>query len=180
MRMIVGLGNPEEKFLKNRHNIGWMFLDTLVQNEWKIGYQSLYQETLINNELVILVKPTTFMNNSGKAVKEIADHYKIISPYIFVARDDLDLPFNTLRVKKSKQHGGHNGIKSIMEELSSNRFTQIKFGIGRPENQDPYDYVLSDFTQEEQTQIPNILQYAKQVINHLDNYERMVQFNGKV
>jgi len=176
----VGLGNPEERFLKNRHNVGWMFLDKIAQHDWKEESNYLFQECLFNGELVVLVKPTTYMNSSGEAVKEAADKYKIVSPYIYVVRDDLDLPFGTLRTKKSSYHGGHNGVKSIINELLSDRFVQIKFGIGKPQDQDIYNYVLSDFTEEEQQKLPIIFNYAEQLINCLSSYEDMVKLNKKI
>lgn len=177
MKMIVGLGNPEEKFFKNRHNVGWMFLDTII-HDWQKGSSYLYAEKEIDNEKIIFVKPTTFMNSSGIAVKEASEKYQIIAPFIYVVRDDLDLPFGFLRTKKSKQYGGHNGIKSIMNELNNNRFVQIKFGIGRPDNISVYDYVLSDFTQDEQDKLPVIFQQASELLNHLNDYDKMVSFNG--
>lgn len=173
MRLMIGLGNPEERFFKNRHNVGFMFLDYL-NKDWIEGFDSLYQ-TVRNT---ILAKPLTWMNSSGIAAKQLAEHFNISNEDVIIVHDDLDLPFGTLRIKRSKSSGGHNGVKSIMEELNENKLIHVKFGIGRPNGMSPYDYVLSDFTKEELDFLPKLFKKAKSIVN-LKRYEDMAKLSTK-
>lgn len=178
MKLLIGLGNPEEKFFKNRHNVGWMFLDSICQGSWKESFNALYQENIFNDEHAILLKPTTFMNSSGISAKEAADFFSIKNKDVIIIHDDLDLPFSKIRVKKSKNTGGHNGVKSVMTELNANKIVHLKFGIGRPpESMTPYDYVLSDFTESELDKLPNLFKQAKSILDCLDDYDAMVKVN---
>ena len=149
MKIIVGLGNPGEKYFKTRHNVGFMVIDHFSHNlKWgqlrKISFT--LQKSVAQEELV-LIKPQTFMNLSGSAVKEVVDMYKVQD--IMVVCDDLDLPLGKLRVRRSGGSGGHRGIESIIACLGSGDFSRLRVGIGRPVAGDASDYVLSRFSGEE-------------------------------
>jgi PTH1 family peptidyl-tRNA hydrolase len=156
MKIIVGLGNPGRKYEHTRHNAGFTAIDELVRilrvdrvqekNHAQIG------RARIGSEDSLLVKPQTFMNDSGRAVAAVMkDAYCTVSDLI-VIHDELDLSLGTVRVKTGGGHGGHNGLRSLIEYLGSPDFVRVRIGIGRPApNIDPADYVLSPFHAEERT-----------------------------
>ncbi|MDX8412236.1 MAG: aminoacyl-tRNA hydrolase [Mariprofundaceae bacterium] len=138
MQLLIGLGNPGDKYRDTRHNIGFRFLDRLCQQQGLrfAAAPRLRAETTrwqSAGEQALLVKPQTFMNHSGEAVAPLARYYKVPADRIFVVYDDLDLPPGKLRIKKGGGHGGHNGLKSINQHLGDSGYTRIKFGIGRPQ-----------------------------------------------
>ena len=154
MKIIVGLGNPGRRYERTRHNAGFMAVDALAGS---LGidiiqekYHSLLGRTRINSVETIIAKPQTYMNDSGKAVGAILrDTYTSVSDLI-VIHDELDLSLGTIRVKSGGGHGGHNGLRSIVEYLGSADFIRIRIGIGRPvPGMDSADYVLCPFLQEE-------------------------------
>lgn len=134
--IVVGLGNPGDKYIYNRHNAGFMCVDYISQKIdakiKKIKYKSLCGEVILNGHRILLMKPQTYMNLSGEAVREAASYYKIPVENIIVIFDDISLDIGTLRIKRKGSDGGHNGIKSIIECLSSNGFPRIKIGVGAP------------------------------------------------
>ena len=134
--IITGLGNPGEKYRYNRHNAGFMCVDYISQKTGakvnKIKFKSVCGETFINGHRVLLMKPQTFMNSSGEAVREAAAYYKIPLENIIVIFDDMAIEVGTTRIKRKGSDGGHNGIKSIIEHMSSNEFPRVKIGIGSP------------------------------------------------
>lgn len=160
MKLIVGLGNPEPKYKRNRHNIGFMLLDYIItHHKSKVCYLKTNDKPLmklhysvINNEPMIFLKPQDWMNSSGKSVGRVARELNIPASDIIVVYDDLDLPFGKLRVKHEGSSGGHNGVQSIIDAIGK-KFNRVRFGIGRPEDGTSiYDYVLSDFILWEQKQ----------------------------
>ena len=153
MKIIVGLGNPGEKYLKTRHNLGFMVIDRIAQ---QLGmectqkkFQSLFCRKSVDQEVLVLFKPQTFMNLSGVAVKEAVDMYKCPPQDLMVVCDDLDMPLGKIRIRRSGGCGGHRGLESIADSLGSTDFSRLRVGIGRPVNGDPSDYVLSAFSKEE-------------------------------
>lgn len=166
MKLIIGLGNPGKEYVNTRHNIGFMILDH-YNNDclWKKKWNSLYQETKINNEKVLLVKPLTYMNLSGNSVIEFVNFYKINLEDILVIQDDLDLEIGKYRLKINSSSGGHNGIKSIIEKLNSNAFARLKIGISNNKNIDTKDYVLGKFTKEEQGILNKLYPIFNDIIN---------------
>ena len=154
MKIIVGLGNPGEKYAKTRHNVGFRIVSALA-DELKITpdnmkYKSLIGQGRIAKERIVLAQPCTYMNKSGQAVKALVDGYQVELKDLIVIYDDLDLPPGKIRIKKSGSSGGHNGIKSIINRLGTRDFSRIRIGIGRPpEGIDVVDYVLGYFTDEE-------------------------------
>jgi PTH1 family peptidyl-tRNA hydrolase len=156
MWAIVGLGNPGLKYKWNRHNIGFHIIDLLA----KIYDIKLKQDRLmpavvgkgrIDEKEIILFKPTTYMNRSGLAVKGLQDIYGIQSKDILVVSDDIDLPWNKIRIRHNGSSGGHNGLKSIIEALSTTNFPRVRMGVGRPVNSsgEVIGHVLSNFSAEE-------------------------------
>ncbi len=154
MKIIVGLGNPGRKFDRTRHNAGFIAVGELAKSLHiditQEKHHALIGRALIDSEQIILAKPQTYMNESGRAVGAIVrDTYTAVSDLI-VIHDDLDLPLGSVRVKIGGGHGGHNGLRSIIEHLGSAGFIRIRIGIGRPAlNIDSADYVLSPFLAEQ-------------------------------
>ena len=147
--LIVGLGNPGKQYDLTRHNAGFLCLDLLAQeNGFKINklkFNALIGDAVIASKRCLAVKPQTFMNNSGEAVRDIAAFYKIPPEKIIVIFDDISLPCGKLRIRRKGTDGGHNGIKSIIYQLQSDQFPRIKLGIGAKAHPDQplADWVLS-------------------------------------
>lgn len=160
MFLIVGLGNPESDYRYTRHNIGFIAID-VISNQCKVALSSKAKfhadlvKTSINDHDVILCKPDTYMNLSGKAVAAIASYYKIPSNKIIVLHDDIDLGLGVIKCKIGGGHGGHNGLKSIDAAIGSAEYYRVRIGVGRPENPniEVSDYVLGKFTDDELMQI---------------------------
>ncbi len=152
MIAIFGLGNPGKKYEYSRHNAGFCTIDYIASKNNikinKIGYSSLYGEGIINGEKVILIKPQTFMNLSGKAYRAVIDFYKLKTTDTLVIYDDISMPVGQLRVRLKGSAGGHNGIKDIILSSNTDEFPRIKIGVGAPSNpeMDLADYVLGKFT----------------------------------
>lgn len=158
MFLIVGLGNPGLDYAYTRHNAGFMLADHLAYAfgfpDYKSKFDSLYSERLLNKfSKVIIQKPQTFMNLSGKAVSQIVSFYKIPTENIFVIHDDLDLPPLDVKIKFSGSNGGHNGLKDI-DKFIGTKYWRIRIGIGRPQSKDQVpQYVLSPFYKDELSDI---------------------------
>ena len=150
MKLIVGLGNPGREYKNTRHNIGFMVLDEyLGKVDWKHKTETDFYQTEIFNESVIFLKPLTYMNLSGLAVKKIVNFYKINVNDILIIQDDLDLEVGKYKIKRNSSAGGHNGIKSIITELNTDSFARLKIGIGKSINIPTDKYVLSKFSDED-------------------------------
>jgi PTH1 family peptidyl-tRNA hydrolase len=154
MKIIVGLGNPGRKYERTRHNAGFMAVDELARilnaDIAQEKHSALIGRARIDSEDSILAKPQTYMNDSGSAVGAILrDGYRTVSDLI-VLHDELDLPLGSVRVKIGGGHGGHNGLRSIIEYLGSSDFIRVRIGIGRPDlGMEAADYVLSPYRAEE-------------------------------
>ena len=153
--LIVGLGNPDNQYIKTVHNIGFMCVDYLVSSlgfpEFKLNkkFNALITEKVINNNKVIIIKPQTYMNLSGQAVQKVVSFYNIKTENIFVIHDDIDLKPNKIKIKLGGSSGGHNGIKNIDLMLNTNEYWRIRVGVGRPDNKEISisDYVLSNISE---------------------------------
>ncbi len=147
MRLIVGLGNPGRRYRGTRHNIGWEVLDTLARAHsisitTEDGWADVGRGT-IGSERVLLARPQTYVNVSGTAVADLRRRHRISPDHLMIVLDDLDLPVGTARVREKGSHGGHNGLRSIIDALGTNEFPRIRIGIGRPPaGVDPADFVL--------------------------------------
>lgn len=147
--LIAGLGNPGRDYASNRHNAGFdvisLLSEELSANYWKSDCNSLIAKCKFKAEDVLLAKPQEFMNLSGKPVCALLKKYEIAKERLIVIHDDLDIPEGSVRIKFSSGHGGQNGVRSIIEELGSKNFYQVKVGIGRPPGRMPAsNYVLQD------------------------------------
>ena len=174
MWLLVGLGNPGDKYEYNRHNIGFLAVDAIADTfgfpAYKKKYQGLMAEGNIEGEKVILLKPQTYMNNSGQSVGEAAKFYKIPLDRIAVFHDELDLAAGKIRTKKGGGNAGHNGLRSMDSHLNSNDYWRIRLGIGHPGDKAMvHNHVLSDFSK-------NDLIWLKSLIEAIgDHVPLMVQ-----
>ncbi|MDX2138900.1 MAG: aminoacyl-tRNA hydrolase [Chloroflexota bacterium] len=153
--LIVGLGNPGSRYEKTRHNIGFRAVDLLAQKHGipvtKLEQRALVGSGTLGGTRVLLAKPQTFMNVSGDSVGPLVSFYKIPHERILILCDDLDIPFGTLRLRKSGSAGGQNGMKHILQRLGTQEINRVRMGIGRPPGRmDPADYVLSPFKGDEE------------------------------
>lgn len=169
--IIVGLGNPGDRYRYTRHNIGFLTIETLASLHNAIGFSkkfnSYISEVNINSTKAILVKPATYMNLSGIAIAEIIRFYKLSLDSLLVIHDDLDLMPFQLRYKKGGGNGGHNGLKSIDSHFGQN-YKRLKIGIGRPEHKEEVaNYVLSNFSKTEQTYLSDFLPKLVQIMPEL-------------
>ena len=153
--LVVGLGNPGSKYANTRHNIGFMVIDTITANlscgKAKLKHKSEIFEGNVKGAKVLFIKPQTFMNNSGEAVREIANFYKIAPQNIIVISDDVSLDVGVLRIRRKGSHGGHNGLKSIINLVGSEDIPRIKVGVGKKPHPDYdlADFVLGRFSKED-------------------------------
>ncbi len=163
--LIVGLGNPENKYAANRHNVGFHVLDRLAA---KTGvsiadrrFQGWFGKATVDQHTMLLLKPTTFMNASGGAVAAAARFYKIAPDRVAVVYDDIDLEFARLRLRAGGSHGGHRGVESVIDALGARTFPRVRIGVGRPPaGIDPIAHVLSDFLPAEQPDIEKTIEQA--------------------
>ena len=151
IKIILGLGNPGSKYHHNRHNIGFLVLDALAEKHgasWQKKADREVADIEINNEKIMLVKPQTFMNNSGKIIPSLLKQ-GLSANNLLVVHDELEKPFGKVEIKTGGSHRGHNGLRSIMEHCGAD-FHRLRFGVGRPERkEDVPDYVLSNFRNDE-------------------------------
>lgn len=162
MKIIVGLGNPGRKYERTRHNAGFMAIDGLARDlrseVSQEKHHALVGRARIGSEETVLAKPQTYMNESGKAAAAIVRAVYAASADLIVIHDELDLPLGSLRVKSGGGHGGHNGLRSIIEHLGSSDFVRVRIGIGRPKtDRDAVDYVLSPFLAEEKQTLSDVM-----------------------
>ena len=189
---MVGLGNPGSKYEFTRHNIGFRIVDNLardMETEFKKAksYYSLISRGMINNHKVILVKPQTFMNLSGRAVNRVVSYYKIPLQDLLIVYDDLNLELGKIRIRKRGSAGGHKGMESIMQYLNSEDIPRLRVGIGNPSlnfNFDCVSYVLSNFNNDEEDKIKGTIKLSTEVINIIireDGFEKaMRKYNRKL
>lgn len=180
MKIIVGLGNPGEQYSETRHNAGFMFVDALAGDarlapvgesltfRFEEKFEALIASTEMNGEKVILAKPQTFMNLSGKTVSKILSFYKVMPEELIVVSDDVDLPIGTVRVRRDGSSGGQKGLQNVIDSLQNNEFTRIRIGIrsdngnvdiaAMPSDRlDTADYVLSKFSKREAAMLPEVI-----------------------
>lgn len=164
MKVIVGLGNPGKDYKDTRHNIGFMVLEELASRytveKQESRFDAIIGHVRIGTEKVLLVKPLTYMNLSGKAVQPLMHWYKLELEDLMVVYDDMDLPMGSLRIRASGGTGGHKGIASISERLASKDFARSRIGIGRPEAGETVGWVLGKFSNDEKEQIQIVVKNA--------------------
>jgi PTH1 family peptidyl-tRNA hydrolase len=170
--LVVGLGNPGPSYAGNRHNVGFMVLDLLAD---RVGARFKAHkgradtvEGRLAGQRVVLAKPKCYMNESGGPVAGLRDFFKIPADRIVVVHDELDIPFDTLRLKLGGGDNGHNGLRSLTKSLGTNDYLRTRVGIGRPPGrQDPADFVLKDFSAAERKQLPLLVDRAADAVEAL-------------
>lgn len=188
VKMIVGLGNPGSKYNDTKHNIGFMAVDRIVKNldvnftEDK-NFKAEIGSDFINGEKIYFIKPTTFMNNSGIAVKALLTYYNISIKDMIIIYDDLDMEVGKIRFRQKGSAGGHNGIKSIIAHLGTQEFDRIKVGIGRPNRRmTVINHVLGKFDKNDEIMISNTLDKVDNAVNYYlqtnDFQKTMQKYNG--
>jgi len=175
MYLIVGLGNPEDKYSNTRHNMGFDVINELSkQCDIKVSkskFDAFYGMGEINSKKVILVKPQTYMNLSGESIIKFKKFYKLSNKNIIVIYDDIDLKLGDIRLKAKGSSGSHNGMKSVIENLNTEEFIRVRVGIGTPENkEDMINYVIGQIPKREREILDNSIKRAKEsVIEILEN-----------
>lgn len=163
-RIVVGLGNPGPAYAGNRHNLGAMVVDLIAEQHrerFKKGARGHADviETRLGDERVVLAKPRSYMNDSGGGVKAVLAFYKVTPEQLIVVHDELDIPFDQIRLKVGGGAGGHNGIRSIDSALGTKDYARVRVGIGRPPGRmDPADFVLRDFSPAERKELPLLIE----------------------
>ena len=186
MKLIVGLGNIGKEYENTRHNMGFMLVDRYLEyrnitDKFKEKFNAMYVETTINNEKVIFIKPMTYMNNSGIAVRAFVDFYKLNSEDVLVISDDLDLDLGKFRLRRNGSSGGHNGLKSIISHLGTDDFKRLRIGISNDKD-DVINYVLSKFSKQELNEIDTIFDTLVDVLDDyfvIDFTSLMSKYNRK-
>lgn len=181
MRLIVGIGNPGSRYKMNRHNIGFQFLDYFA-DKYKLSFKASkfeyhFAEGIFSGSEFVLIKPDTYVNNSGFAVLDCVNHYKINVTEILVVVDDINLNFSDIRVRKSGGDGGHNGLSSIIYHLNNNNFSRLRIGIGNDfESGKLSSYVLSDFDKNDFMQLKQSFEISTKLLESFisDGYDRML------
>lgn len=164
MKLIAGLGNPTDEYAKTKHNVGFMLVDELASSigatAWKTKQDALIAEGRIGAEKVILVKPLTYMNESGRAIGPLLSWYKLSVDDLIVAYDDMDIPVGTVRIRAKGSAGGHNGMKSILYHVHNENFPRVRIGIGRPPHgKDVIAHVLSPFGADDVQKVKEAIKY---------------------
>ena len=186
--MIVGLGNPGPAYRHTRHNFGFLAVDELADElniqVKRLKFKAMIGEGRFNGNKVVLVKPMTFMNESGRAVAPLLRYFKLPLSNLLVIHDDLDLPLGTLRLRPSGGTSGQRGMASIITHLGTQEFPRMRLGIGRPPGQmDPVDYVLKNFLPSENELLAIILRTAVEASQNFINEgltQTMNKYNGEV
>ena len=186
MKLVVGLGNKGREYENTRHNMGFMLVDRYLEyrnitDKFKEKFNAIYIETTINNEKVIFIKPMTYMNNSGIAVRAFVDFYKLNSEDILVISDDLDLDLGKFRLRRNGSSGGHNGLKSIISHLGTDNFKRLRIGISNDKD-DVINYVLSKFSKKELNEIDTMFDTLVDVLDDyfvMDFTSLMSKYNRK-
>lgn len=174
MKVVVGLGNPGPEFKETRHNVGFKVLEELASRyrveKQESKHDSIIGEIRIKGEKVLLVKPLTYMNLSGRAVQPLVHWYKLDQSDLMVIYDDMDLPVGSIRIRAAGGSGGHKGIKSIIERLATEDFARTRIGIGRPTERGAADWVLGRVTGAEKELIDLMIKKAADAVETWINY----------
>ena len=191
-KFIIGLGNPGKKYDNNRHNIGFLFIQEFAENcntkfLLKNKLKCNYAEFISNKVIYRMFMPTTFMNNSGEAIRAIIDWFKIDKDKLIIVVDDIDIPLGKIRVRKKGSSGGHNGLQSIINHLNSKEFFRIRVGIGSPpiidkdKKYNTISHVLGNFSKQEKLILNKIfcqITESLQKLNHTNKNSIMCELNS--
>ncbi len=186
MKVVVGLGNPGSKYSGTRHNIGFELVDYLSRAPGAGAFRSKFESRIADlgesGGQLLLVKPETFMNLSGRAVRQIVDFYKVALTDLLIVCDDIALPLGKIRLKSKGSHGGQNGLRNIEAQLGTNEYHRLRLGVGGPGERDAADYVLSRFGSGERSAVENTITEAALTVMvwATDGVETaMNRFNGE-
>lgn len=171
-KMIAGLGNPGKDYAQTRHNIGFLTIDVLASKSLlifdKTRFDSEYVKARVKGKDVFLIKPLTYMNRSGIPIHKFASYYKIEIQDIIIVHDDMDLEFGKIKIVKSRGHGGHNGVRSIMESFGNNDCIRVRVGVGHPlSGKDITGHVLGGFSPDEKHLLYKITDTASEACLHI-------------
>ncbi len=176
MTLFVGLGNPGSQYEETRHNIGFKVIDNLVNDlDAKDISKTSFQGKISRHKNTLFLKPTTFMNLSGRSVQIVKNFFKVELDNVIVIHDDIDLPFGALRLKKGGGHAGHNGLKSI-DSYITKEYIRVRIGVGKPEYKSAVsDYVLHDFSSEEKSSLNSWIEHVSKACKALltDEFDRV-------
>lgn len=183
LKLIVGLGNPGNKYEKTRHNIGFDFIDQIcTDNQFTLAankkFHGLAKKVNLHGKDIWLLKPETYMNLSGKSVAALANFYKIENSEILVVYDELDLPPGTAKLKRGGGHGGHNGLRDIISMTGSNDFYRLRLGIGHPGHKSKVvSWVLNRASKEDEILLNNSIHHSQNILDDLiaGNYEKAMK-----
>ncbi|HOJ50756.1 MAG TPA: aminoacyl-tRNA hydrolase [Spirochaetota bacterium] len=176
--VVAGLGNPGIKYSNNRHNVGFRVVDLILKDmNLSLKDKNDYELAItnFNSKKLFLLKPMMYMNLSGIPILHIVSYHRISAENLIVVYDDVDIPLGKIRIRKDGGHGGHNGVRSIIENLNKSNFIRIRIGIGKPVNQRLENYVLSNFTPVEEPIIRESIETAKQAV--YDIIEKGLEFS---
>ncbi|MGB3328183.1 MAG: aminoacyl-tRNA hydrolase [Thermomicrobiales bacterium] len=185
VQLIVGLGNPGSKYAETRHNAGFFVVDELAKRlgsaGWKKRFRAEVSEVRLGDTRLVLLKPQTYMNDSGLSVREAMNWYRVPRDQVLIVVDDLDQPFGQLRIRAKGSAGGHNGLKSIFAETGSQEIPRLRIGIGRGSHQ-TIAHVLSRFSPEERAELDGVIGKAADVVEFWSRngtFEAMNEVNGE-
>jgi PTH1 family peptidyl-tRNA hydrolase len=185
MKVVVGLGNPGSRYAGTRHNVGFAVIDALAESPKASGFQSRFQaqvaEVIEEPHKVLLVKPETFMNLSGRCVRQVVDFYQVPLEDLLVVSDDINLPLGKIRARARGTHGGHNGLRDIQNHLATTEYSRLRIGVGAPDEDEAIDHVLSRFRPGERPVMEEAIATAVQAVLvwvHQGIEVCMNQFNG--
>jgi PTH1 family peptidyl-tRNA hydrolase len=168
VKVVIGLGNPGPRYTSTRHNVGYAVVDLLAQGPRTSRFQSRFQsqvaELVEDADKLLLVKPETFMNLSGRAVRQVMDFYQVPLTDLLVVCDDINLPLGKLRVRARGTHGGHNGLRDIQNHLGTTEYARLRLGVDAPGNDDTVDHVLGRFRPGERPVVEDAVQTAAQAV----------------
>jgi PTH1 family peptidyl-tRNA hydrolase len=168
MKIVVGLGNPGSKYVNTRHNVGFAVVDALAKgpgaSRWQERFQSQVAEVMEGSEKLLLLKPETFMNLSGRAVRSAVDFYQAPLTELLVVCDDFNLPLAKLRVRRGGTHGGHNGLRDIQNHLGTTDYARLRIGVGAPDEGQAVDHALGRFRPSERPVIDDAIEQAIQAV----------------
>ena len=187
MKLIAGLGNPGSRYQYSRHNMGFLVLDRLAEtggialNQTK--FEACFGRGIIAGHPALLIKPQSYMNLSGEAVRKFFDYFRIEIQDVIVVHDDLDLPFGTIRLKADGGPGGHRGLMSVIDHVGSADFSRVRLGIGKPDRREMVEgYVLSSFSPDETSQLPRVVGKAAEMLTEMLSTgieSAMCKYHGK-
>ncbi len=185
MKIVVGLGNPGPKYAGTRHNVGFDVVDYLARSPGygtaRERFEAMVAEGKEGDETVLLLKPLTFMNLSGRSVRAVVDFYKLPVEQVLIVCDDFNLPLGKLRIRTKGSHGGQNGLRNIQEQLGTDAYSRLRLGVGQPTPGDAIDHVLSRFKSGEKAAIEEAVATAAQAVLHWvksGTEAAMNKFNG--